>query len=257
MILAAALGAMFGLAGALVIWAWSSWREPLPRLSPQDFDEAQRRWRENEPLDYDIEVEVSGPQPAVYRVEVRNGEPVSAFRNGRELTQRRTWATWSVPGMFGTLASDFRHAAQREAGLADENTPRVSLYGVFDPVYGYPRHYRRIMLGQGAEESMAHRIGQGAAAGGDSAMVVSWKVRDFKPRGPGARPQAAAPAARPQRIGLPVHQSFQNLARISQARDLTPGGSDLGFRCKGKRCMSQLLTALRPLAGFAGRIGSG
>jgi hypothetical protein len=179
LILSAVLGAMFGLTCALLISAWLL-RDSLPRLSQQDFDEAQRLWRENGPGDYDIEIEVSGRQPAVYRVEVRSGEAAAAFRNGQKLTHRRTWATWTVPGMFGTLASDFRHVALVEAGTADENTPRLSLYGVFHPSYGYPQQYRRIMLSQGREESMAHRIGQSPLpAGGDSAMEVSWKVREF------------------------------------------------------------------------------
>jgi hypothetical protein len=178
LILAAVLGAMFGLAAALLIWAWTQ-RNPLPPLSQEDFEESQRRWREQGLLDYDIEVEVSGPQPAVYRVEVREGEPAAAFRNGRKMTERRTWATWSVPGMFGTLASDFRHLARVKAGVDDENTPRVSLYGVFHPTYGFPQEYRRIMLGQGREESMAHRISQGSIAGGEGLMEVSWVVCEF------------------------------------------------------------------------------
>jgi hypothetical protein len=180
-ILAAVLGAMFGLTGALLVWAWSL-REPLPRLTQQDFDKAQQRWRENGPPDYDVEIAVSGPQSAVYRVEVRGGEPAAAFRNGQKLTNRRTWGTWSVPGMFGTLASDFRHLARTQAGTADENTPRVFLYGVLHPKYGYPEQYRRIMLGVGREESMAHRIGQGAVAGDASSMEVSWTVREFTVR---------------------------------------------------------------------------
>jgi hypothetical protein len=182
--LAAALGAMFGLAGAFLVWVFS-FRDPLPPQTARDFAEAQQRWREHGPRDYDIEVEVSGPQPAVYRVEVRGGEPVAAFRNGRPLTQKRTWSTWSVPGMFDTQAGDFRHVARIEAGTADETTPRLSLYGVFHPQYGYPQRYRRIMLGQGQEESMAHRVSQGRARGaGDSAaMEVSWDVREFTPKG--------------------------------------------------------------------------
>jgi hypothetical protein len=182
--LAAALGAMFGLVCALLFWVFT-FRDPLPPLTAEEFEDAQLRWRENGPQDYDIEVEVVGRQPAVYRVEVRGGEPAAAFRDGRPLTQRRTWSTWSAPGMFETLASDFGSIARFQAGTADEYTPRVSLYGVFHPEYGYPERYRRIMLGQGREESMAHRIAQGAASSADaSAMEVAWTVREFTVREP-------------------------------------------------------------------------
>jgi hypothetical protein len=180
--LAAGLGAVFGLACVALLWVFS-FRDPLPPVTVRDFEAAQQRWRENGPESYDMEVEVLGPQPAVYRVEVRGGEPSAAFRNGRPLTQRRTWATWSVPGMFDTQASDFRHVARIEAGTADETTPRLSLYGIYHPQYGYPERYRRIMLGQGQEESMAHRIGQGRTGGGSSAMEVSWRVLEFTVQG--------------------------------------------------------------------------
>ncbi|MBW3600249.1 MAG: hypothetical protein KY475_23645 [Planctomycetes bacterium] len=178
-ILAAVLGAAFGLAGVLLFWLLS-FRDPLPPLSAEDFRKAQERWQANAVDNYDIEVRVRGRQPATYRVEVRDGEPAAAFRNGRPLTQKRTWGTWSVPGMFGTLASDFRHVAEVESGRADETTPRLGLYGVFDPRYGFPRRYRRITWSQGREESMAHRVGQGrVGAGGDAEMEVSWEVTEF------------------------------------------------------------------------------
>jgi hypothetical protein len=181
-VLAAILGSLFGLAVALLFWAYSH-RDRLPQLSQQDFEDAQSRWRKNGPRDYDVEVEVSGRQPAIYRVEVRGGEPAAAFRNGQPLTQKRTWFTWSVPGMFGTLESDFNHVARVTTGDVDENTPRLRLFGIFHPKYGYPERYRRIMLGQGREESMAHRIGQSAAPTADtSAMETVWTVREFTVR---------------------------------------------------------------------------
>ena len=180
LVLAAALGTAFGLACVGLIWLFAL-RDPLPPLSAAEFEEAQRRWRENGPADYDLQVRVEGRQPATYRVEVRRGEPIAAFRNGRPLPQKRTWGTWSVPGMFSTMASDFRHVAAVERGRADHETPRLGLYGIFDSHYGVPRRYRRVTWSQGREESMAQRVGRepGLASGGNAEMEVSWEVIEF------------------------------------------------------------------------------
>lgn len=170
---------MVGLAFVLVFWVLS-FRDPLPALSEEEFRAAQARWRDQGPANYDVQVQVSGAQPAVYRVAVRRSEPVAAYRNGRPLPQRRTWETWSVPGMFGTLASDFRHVATMEAGRADASTPRLSLSGLFHPRYGYPQRYRRLMLGQGQAGSMAQRIGNGADRTGTMVpSEVTWEVTEF------------------------------------------------------------------------------
>lgn len=179
-VLAAALGAIVGIGCVLLFWLFS-FRDPLPPLSATDFQAAQNRWRENGPQDYFIEVRVQGRQPATYRVEVQDGEAVRAFRNGQPLNQKRTWGTWSVPGMFSTMASDFRQVAMFQSGRGDENTSNLGLYGVFDPYYGYPQRYRRITWSQGREDSMAHRVGQaeGGVSGGDAEMEVSWEVVQF------------------------------------------------------------------------------
>jgi hypothetical protein len=177
LVLTALLGAVAGLGAAVFIWALVI-RESLPELTPAEFDAAQQRWRAYGPVDYHITVEVEGRQAATYQVEVRDGQPVAAFRNGRPLTQRRTWGTWSVPGMFGTLESDFHHLEAVASGAAVETTPRLSLYGVFDPQYGYPARYRRVMWG-GAGQSMAHRIGQGQVVGESADAEVSWRVVEF------------------------------------------------------------------------------
>src|SRR5436305_14187045 len=60
-------------------------RDPTPTLTPEIFHAAHERWKKVAPADYDIEVRVTGSQPATYRVEVRRGEAVAAWRNGNPL----------------------------------------------------------------------------------------------------------------------------------------------------------------------------
>src|SRR5262249_6144467 len=105
---------------------------------------AHERWQAVAPADYDIKVRVTGSQPAVYRVEVRGGQPQAASRNGEPLLSRRTFGTWSVPGMFGTISRDIEAIEKHAGGKADRFTPRLVLRAEFDATYSYPKRYRRI-----------------------------------------------------------------------------------------------------------------
>jgi hypothetical protein len=135
-------------------------RDPTPTLTPEIFRQARAQWREAEPASYDIEIRVTGAQPAVYRVEVRDGEPQAAWRNGNPLLARRTFGTWSVPGMFGTMSRDVEAVERHEQGKADPHAPRLTLRAEFDSEYGYPARYRRIQWG--------------------SSVEVAWEVTEFR-----------------------------------------------------------------------------
>src|SRR5689334_20535899 len=91
------IGLLVGLAAALVALRQASY-DPTPTLTPAAFHAAQEKWKSAAPQDYEVEIRVTGPQAAVYRVEVRNGEPRAAWRNDQPLASRRTFGTWSVPG---------------------------------------------------------------------------------------------------------------------------------------------------------------
>lgn len=134
--------------------------DPLPEMKPADFYAAREKWEQNEPPNYDIEVEVTGTQGATYRVQVRDGRAIAAWRNDKPLLQERTFSTWSVRGMFGTIARDIDRVERLAAGKAEPNTPRLTLRGEFDAQTGYPRRYRRIEWG--------------------SPVEVSWKVIRFE-----------------------------------------------------------------------------
>jgi hypothetical protein len=137
------LGVAIGLAGSLLVLRWKN-RDPTPDLTPELFYAAHERWKVAAPADYNIEVRVTGSQPAVYRVEVRGGQPLAALRNGQSLLTRRTFGTWSVPGMFGTISRDIEALEKHAAGKADRSTPRLILRAEFDATHSYPRRYRRI-----------------------------------------------------------------------------------------------------------------
>jgi hypothetical protein len=152
---------VFAVAVAATFVALRMWRgESMPPLSPAQFHAARARWQAEAPPNYDIEIVVTGSQPATYEVHVRGGQPELALRNGKPLTQRRTFGTWSVPGMFGTMLRDVQAVERLEQPTPDPHAPRLVLHAEFDPKYSYPARYRRIQLG--------------------STVEVSWRVTRFE-----------------------------------------------------------------------------
>src|SRR5262245_50472209 len=137
------------IAGLVVTLAILRFRlaDPTPALTTEAFRQARERWRQRGPADYDIDVEVQGPQPGKYQVQVRAGQAVAAYRNDGALKQQRTLGTWSVAGMFGTIARDVEQVEKRRAGQADRNTPDLTLRASFDPELGFPRRYLRMEAG--------------------------------------------------------------------------------------------------------------
>jgi hypothetical protein len=156
-------GGGIGVAATLVVAAILH-RDPTPGLTPAIFDAAHERWASSPPADYDIETRVTGPQPATYRVQVRGGQALAAWRNGAPLTNAKTFGTWSVPGMFSTISRDLESEAARISGRARPGTPQLILKAEFDPQYHYPKRYRRIEWG---------------SRRGSNAVTVTWEVAAF------------------------------------------------------------------------------
>jgi hypothetical protein len=144
------LGVLVGAVFSIFILRWRN-SDPAAPLAPADFSAARERWNAAAPPNYNIEVQVTGSQPAIYRVEVRDGVATAAFRNGLPLLQHRTFSTWSVPGMFGTMSRDVENVERYAAGHADASTPRLTLRAQFDPRYSFPQRYRRIQWGSDIE----------------------------------------------------------------------------------------------------------
>jgi hypothetical protein len=157
-------GLAVGIVGAIAYLRWVNY-DPTPLLTPQHYYSARDRWRANGPKDYDVEIKVSGPQAATYRVQVRGGLAQAAWRNGHPLQQRRTFGTWSVDGMFSTIARDIDVLERRAAGQADINETELILRAEFDPQHSYPRIYKRIEWG---------------SRRGSTATTAEWVVEEFR-----------------------------------------------------------------------------
>lgn len=117
--------------------------ERIPILTDAEFDAAKKRWVQNGPKSYDMEVELRGAQPGNVKVSVRNRVVEAQTRDGR-VPPEHTWDTWSVPGMFNTVELDMGTAENPEQAIGAPPGTKWELRCEFDPKLGIPRRYHRI-----------------------------------------------------------------------------------------------------------------
>ena len=138
-----------GLALVAVFIGVSLWARQgrLPEVDVDLHAQEFAAWQRVAPTSYDIEIQVTGRQPALYAVRVRDHKVTTATRNGIPLVQRRTMGTWSVPGMFDTIESDLINEAGDRDDRLTRDSPRVIVRTRFHPKWHYPDAYQRIEWG--------------------------------------------------------------------------------------------------------------
>lgn len=158
---------MGGSCGAVVavVLAVALLRDTTPVLTRPAFDAAVARWKEHGPADYDLDVVVQGNQPGRIHVEVRGGAATAMTRDGVTPSQRRTWDYWTVPGQFDMIQIELDNQSDPRGQFAGASGSQLVLWAEFDPRYGYPRRYHRVLLG-GQQE-------------------MRWEVTRFQPIGGG------------------------------------------------------------------------
>jgi hypothetical protein len=155
-------GATLLLAALVVAGIVVLFREDLPELTAANLAAAEARWAQSGPANYDLRVELGGARPGVFEIEVRDGVVAAAPKlNGNPVRGRHTWETWSVAGQFGTIGRELELAANPASEMQLAEDTRLVLRAKFDEALGYPKEFRRIVMGSGPE--------------------ISWRVTEFKP----------------------------------------------------------------------------
>ncbi|MGD9721797.1 MAG: DUF6174 domain-containing protein [Pirellulales bacterium] len=160
------------LVGVAVLVSLAIARRPTP-LTRAAYEAAAQRWDENGPASYDLDVELGGKRPGKVHVEVRDGEVTRMTRDGVQPSQRRTWYYWSVPGQLDTIEQELEMAETPRESYGSPKAAGVALWAEFDPRYGYPRRFDRIVLGADEE--------------------VHWNVTGFRPLGEKKRSDGGGP----------------------------------------------------------------
>jgi len=138
------------LVGLLLIVGWIAWvrlNDPTVPLTNENLAEARKRWNSSEPADYDLDIKIGGLRAGSVHLEVRDGKVVAFERDGRTPAARRTWDVWTVPGQFEMLDLELAAASKTTGPFDASPGSRVVQFVEFDPQYGYPRQYRRFVLG--------------------------------------------------------------------------------------------------------------
>jgi Family of unknown function (DUF6174) len=123
------------------------------QLRPEQLADAQRRWQENQPLNYDLEYLVkithTEQEERQYLVKVREGQVVLVAESGEMLYLDPSLAIVAGPGVLALSSEDtarygmsvlfdeIEAALQRNATAERRNLVKAS----FDPNDGHPSHY--------------------------------------------------------------------------------------------------------------------
>jgi hypothetical protein len=141
---------------ALGTTALALWLAALPGcgggqdVTPQALRDARRTWERAGPRDYDLEWTSSGAQNGHYRVFVRGGDVETVHTvlpDGREIEAHSAQPeSFGIDGLFQIIEEEL---AQRQADRPFGQPPGTTavLRFVPDPRLGYPRSYRRDVLG--------------------------------------------------------------------------------------------------------------
>lgn len=139
--------AAFALAAVCVVLALQYFvAEHLPQLTEASLQAATELWSKKGPANYNMDIELRGAQPGNVHVEVRNGEVTAQTRDSR-VPARRTWDTWSVPGMLDTLSQDLATAEDPEKMIDAAPGTKWRLRCEFEPEFGVPAIYHRLVTG--------------------------------------------------------------------------------------------------------------
>jgi hypothetical protein len=150
LVLGVAVGTLVTLAVAAAV-AVALFRDTTPRLTRAEYDRAWAQWEEHGPASYDMDLELAGNRPGKVHVEVRDGQVTHMMRDGVEPKQRRTWDYWSVPGQFDTIGQELDMAEQPAKSFGASGAAQVVMWAEFDPRFGYPTRYDRVVLGADLE----------------------------------------------------------------------------------------------------------
>ncbi len=175
----------------------------MPRLTQAAYDQAARLWDEHGPASYDLDLELEGNRPGKIHVEVRDGQVVHMTRDGVEPKQERTWFYWSVPGQLDTIAEELEMARDPAQSFDSPKATQVVIWGEFDPYYGYPKRYDRVVLGTNFEIHWKTISFRDLSGGRDARKVAPgcwwapWAGVKLDPLTPWYRPEAACEVFRP------------------------------------------------------------
>jgi hypothetical protein len=119
-------------------------------VSAPSLREARLRWEKAGVRDYDLEWTSSGSNPAHYAVTVRGGQVTDVAMVGPDGARHEVKPArpeyYGVDGLFRTIDEELRQLDADRPFDRPKGTTAVLRFDP-DPTYGYPRTYRRDVVG--------------------------------------------------------------------------------------------------------------
>ena len=141
------IGIMIGIVILLGVWIWME-RDAVPPLTSEALSAGKALWKKNGPADYDLAFTTAGRQTGDYVVEVRSGKVVRVTRNGVDVPDRgEAWDARSIQGLFDTIDYEIDLAKEPQEAFDGAKSSDVIQQAEFDEQFGFPRRYRRMVLG--------------------------------------------------------------------------------------------------------------
>jgi hypothetical protein len=150
------LGVTIGIVGVIAYLKFTARGQP-PELTDEQLQVAMEKWRRNGPPDYQMTVVVTSPESAAYTVTVHNGDVENLERSDGFSPRRHVWDSWSVAALLDIIRVECKEPDSVFQGQAKAD---IVQQVEFDLELGYPKRYRRIVLG-----SNSH---------------VEWEITNFK-----------------------------------------------------------------------------
>lgn len=130
---------------AALFWLLADHTPPLTR---EILEARRRQWTAANIREYSLAITVQNATqaPQHYRIEVRDGVPVSFSLNGKKATAEYTARAraYTIDGLFETIARELDLVEGRGGAAGAAALRGAVLRAEFDERYGFPRVYKRI-----------------------------------------------------------------------------------------------------------------
>jgi hypothetical protein len=113
------------------------WYNPTVPLTAPLLAEAEAKWKEHGPRDYDMDYTIKKLESTErFHVQVRGGKAVSVIMNDNLALESRHYPYHTMPALYGFIGEFMEQTAQ-------PGKPRTFSNVLFDPVDGHLIHYVR------------------------------------------------------------------------------------------------------------------
>jgi hypothetical protein len=128
------------------------WFNPTVPLTAPLLAEAEARWKEHGPRDYDMDYTIKKVESTErFHVQVRDGKAVSVLMNDQIALEPRLYPSCTMPALYGFIEEFMEQDAQ-------PGKPRTFSNVMFDPLDGHLIHYVRSVAVRRERQEISVRL---------------------------------------------------------------------------------------------------